>query len=415
MLMGRVRLSPPSPPLLLPSCYSCCLRGAHLRLPFLHAPVPAHLHLLHDALRILVLFTTSHAVTYLSPLFRSPFRSLGNIGCAPPFAHGNCRTWIKATHTSVRTHEFGHNYGLSHAGTATLEYGDSSSVMGAPYKLMDYNAPSRIQLGWLADTYIHQYESPISPPPPPPSPPTCPYVGACPNYYGCHSGAQCQCTSYCWYDSSCCLAMPPPPPAPPLAFPANRVELRSLYLNPKVSMVGDASAIRAKCPGCISHTPGYDDGGNFIVSYRTPHGYDAQMASKFHNTVSVHLQRNWNAGTELYAYLAEGEQYEDPTGFVVHVCRTFEFYALVAIATSVSDVDCSQSPPPSSPSPPPSTPPLRPPTSPPFPKPPPPPNPSPPSPFLPPAPFQPPNLPSPPSPPPNARDALVAGILGSCR
>ena len=348
-------------------------------------------------MRILVLCTTSHAITYLSPPFCSLFRSLGNVGCAPPFAHGDCRTWIKRTHTSVRTHEFGHNYGLAHAGAAAVEYGDISSVMGAPYKLMGYNAPSRIQLGWLADMYIHQYESPISPPFPPPSPPTCTYVGNCPNYTACHTGTYCQCTTYCWLDPNCCLGGPSPSPAPPLALPASRVELRSLHLNPRVSQVGDASAIRAKCPGCKSHTPRYDDGGNFMVSYRTPHGYDAQMDSKFHNTVSVHLQRNSHAGTELYAYLAEGEQYEDPTGFVVHVCQTFEFYAVVVIATSVGDVDCTPSPPPSSPSPSP-----------------PPPNPSLPSPLLPPSPFPPPpNLPSPPV-SPIARDGLVAIILGTC-
>lgn len=349
----------------------------------------------------------THVEYYLPSSSQCGFGGLGYVGCAPPYNHlVTCYTWVKATHTSVRTHEFGHNYGLSHAAMAALEYGDASSVMGAPYRLMGYNAPNRIQLGWLPDAYVRKYESSISPPASPPSPSLCPYLGICVNYDDCYSLGYCDCAKYCWYDANCCLNVPPPPPAPPLVLTTSRIELRSLYLDPKETAIGEASAVIAACAGCVSGTAGYGDGGSLIVSYRTPHGYDAQMNSAFHYTVSVHLQRNFDRGTEVYAHLSANETYYDPTGYVVHVCETHAYYAVVAMSTSNAAVDCGAPlpkplPPPAPPiGPPPSGPPPSSPLPPSRPLPPAP-SPSSPSPSLPP-PVRPPPLPPPPlSPPPS--------------
>jgi hypothetical protein len=276
------------------------------------------------------------------------FGGLGILGCAPPFKNlFACRTWIRATHTSIRTHELGHNFGLNHAGDATLAYGDHTSVMGGPYHVMGYNAPNRIQLSWLTESDVQRYDNPV---PLPPSPPlsSCLYVGACPNYELCQESAiYCDCARFCPYDSACCLSAPPPPPP---TWPPLKVELRSLYLNPSTTLIGQASAVVAPCPSCISNTPRHNDGGRFIVSYRTPHGHDAGMQSAFHNTVSVHFQRDFELGTEIYASLSAGQAYQDPTGYVVSVCETYVFYAVVIITTAGGAVDCTT---PSAPPPPP--------------------------------------------------------------
>ena len=50
-----------------------------------------------------------------------------------------------------------------------------------------------------------------------------PYVGSCPNYYGCHGSAStgCSCLGYCNIDAKCCLRTPPaaPPPSQPPGLP----------------------------------------------------------------------------------------------------------------------------------------------------------------------------------------------------
>ena len=69
---------------------------------------------------------------------------------------------------------------------------------------------------------------PGEPPLPPASPWSCnnrpPYIGNCPNYYGClYSDATgCSCLNYCGADGRCCLRTPPaaPPPAVPPAIPS---------------------------------------------------------------------------------------------------------------------------------------------------------------------------------------------------
>jgi hypothetical protein len=62
--------------------------------------------------------------------------------------------WASANLGFVRTcsdktpvHEFGHNFGLQHAGDSSYEYGDYSDFMGIQYR--ELNAPHRDQLGWM--------------------------------------------------------------------------------------------------------------------------------------------------------------------------------------------------------------------------------------------------------------------------
>lgn len=302
---------------------------------------------------------------------------LGNLGCARPFAGSNgfCRTWIKDLGAFVRLHEFGHNFGLSHAGSDSSQYGDRTAIMGNSYSLKGFNAPSRIQLGWLGPSDVVRYDPPPSPPPPPHPLTACLYAGACPNYNGClGDGTYCSCLEFCFFDTRCCplVAPPPPPPAPPLSAPALHVELRSLPLDPSGTAFGEASAIVLACPSCASSTPGYTaPGGQLVISYRTPHGYDAGIDSSQHNTISVHLQRAFEAGSEVYAILSAGQAYEELTGRFIAVCTTQESTASVIIATSLAEAACpSPSPPPGPPaSPPLPTPPASPPLLPPPPPP----------------------------------------------
>ena len=107
-------------------------------------------------------------------------------------------------------------------------------------KLAEVNHPVAIPPQWLPVLLANVHPAPPSAPPispslqppnpsPPPSMPlwscdnTPPYVGSCPNYYGCKSKPPaCSCLGYCNYNSACCLRTPPaappptsPPPSPP--------------------------------------------------------------------------------------------------------------------------------------------------------------------------------------------------------
>jgi hypothetical protein len=57
-------------------------------------------------------------------------------------------------------HELGHNWGMSHAGTPSQEYGDLASIMGQPDKLPGLmrgaSAPQLRDLGWMSDRSIRQ-------------------------------------------------------------------------------------------------------------------------------------------------------------------------------------------------------------------------------------------------------------------
>jgi len=57
----------------------------------------------------------------------------------------------------IYSHELGHNIGLSHAASPFWDYGDTSDTMGGkenPVMHPHFNAPHKVQLGWLSDTQI---------------------------------------------------------------------------------------------------------------------------------------------------------------------------------------------------------------------------------------------------------------------
>ena len=67
---------------------------------------------------------------------------------------GGSTSFVTCANAQTRLHEFGHNFGLGHSGTYTLggaidEYGDLTSVMGAPPRVTGFSGPSRLALGWI--------------------------------------------------------------------------------------------------------------------------------------------------------------------------------------------------------------------------------------------------------------------------
>jgi hypothetical protein len=98
---------------------------------------------------------------------------LGWVGCAKL---GTCKLWIKgemADKAMTYFHELGHNIGLNHANTPSVEYGDSSDAMGLCCMVRCFSAAQVDQLGWaqpsieidaasLAPNAWHEYTLSVS-------------------------------------------------------------------------------------------------------------------------------------------------------------------------------------------------------------------------------------------------------------
>ncbi len=81
-------------------------------------------------------------VNYVTP----PNASCGWTGLA--YMPGR-QSWVQSCSvTGAFSHELGHNLGLNHAATPTLEYGDSSDPMGGS-NISGHNAPNRVMAGWM--------------------------------------------------------------------------------------------------------------------------------------------------------------------------------------------------------------------------------------------------------------------------
>jgi Gametolysin peptidase M11/Bacterial Ig domain len=81
-------------------------------------------------------------VNYVTP----PNASCGWTGLA--YMPGR-QSWVQSCSvTGAFSHELGHNLGLNHAATPTLEYGDSSDPMGGG-NVSGHNGPNRTAAGWM--------------------------------------------------------------------------------------------------------------------------------------------------------------------------------------------------------------------------------------------------------------------------
>jgi len=77
---------------------------------------------------------------------------VGNLACGD-----SCRAWVAYNWKGIYSHELGHNLAMHHAGvdsdnngTLENEYGDGSSIMGSAAYANQFNAPNKVQLGWMA-------------------------------------------------------------------------------------------------------------------------------------------------------------------------------------------------------------------------------------------------------------------------
>eukprot|EP00928_Gymnodinium_smaydae_P026454 TRINITY_DN20772_c0_g6_i1.p1 TRINITY_DN20772_c0_g6~~TRINITY_DN20772_c0_g6_i1.p1 ORF type:complete len:808 (-),score=103.10 TRINITY_DN20772_c0_g6_i1:165-2588(-) len=215
------------------------------------------------------------------------FGGLGVVGCAYPGLGqaGGCRTWIRDKYPMTRAHEFGHNFGLMHAGTPGSEYGDASAVMGADRAWNAFTAGARVQLGWLPDEAIFDFTA------------------------------------------------------------STTVSLQSLHL-PPLSLDGQWSAVRFQCPpensACKS---GGIEGGHIIIAFRAAVGYDDDLQPEYEDRVHIQLlrkyqDRRYGTGTQLFAALANGESYS-VIDHHIQVCETSKDSAKILIIKGEVDPDAT--------------------------------------------------------------------------
>lgn len=77
---------------------------------------------------------------------------VGNLACGD-----SCRAWVAYNWRGIYSHELGHNLAMHHAGVDSdnngaleSEYGDGSSIMGSAAYANQFNAPNKVQMGWMA-------------------------------------------------------------------------------------------------------------------------------------------------------------------------------------------------------------------------------------------------------------------------
>jgi len=198
---------------------------------------------------------------------------LGSVGCAPPGTiprAGACQTWIRNSRGTVRAHEFGHNYGLSHGGvesnTGTYNaYGDYSSIMGISAQWKSFIAPDRDALGWFPSDVIRD------------------------------------------------------PTMAPAAYKLAALIEQPLSLDSEVFM-----ALKFWCSSCVSSGI---TGGYIYISFRTNEGYDKDLEyDDLDDKVFVHIQRkyygSYGQGTELLKVMDEFSSRFDVSaaGYSIKVC-----------------------------------------------------------------------------------------------
>ena len=99
--------------------------------------------------------TTSydHIVTVLPPAPGCGYSGIANLV-------GSRAVVLACSISPTYAHELGHNLGMHHANTDTIEYGDRSDVMGYTEKaLLQVNAPHKVQMGWIASSQVMQVSS----------------------------------------------------------------------------------------------------------------------------------------------------------------------------------------------------------------------------------------------------------------
>ena len=92
---------------------------------------------------------------YVLPPNATGYAGYGLYGGSPS------RAWIyRCDWSDLYAHELGHNFGMRHASTPTLEYGDYSCVMGySNVGLRHLNAPHKVQTGWVPSSRVQTVTS----------------------------------------------------------------------------------------------------------------------------------------------------------------------------------------------------------------------------------------------------------------
>lgn len=103
----------------------------------------------------------------------------------------------------------------------------------------------------------------------------------------------------------------------------------------------DGVAIRFHCGKCVPKVASHKHnvGGWLWVQFRGDEGYSTKIAKQYQNKVFVHLARKYvratsGKGTELWKVLSEGESYETPNQYTVHVCSIVGDIATVTMGDS---------------------------------------------------------------------------------